>query len=67
MPRAGQSILQFPEQYFPNVVYVENATGALYVEDEGQVHTHALAYEQMQATALNPEESLTLLARLARQ
>ncbi|MEV5710282.1 helix-turn-helix transcriptional regulator [Actinoallomurus sp. NPDC052274] len=61
------SILQFPEQYFPNVVYVENVTGALYVEDEGQVHTHALAFEQMQATALSPEESLTLLARLARQ
>lgn len=61
------SILRFPEQYFPNIVYVENVTGALYVEDEGQVHSHALAFEQMQATALSPEKSLTLLARLARE
>ena len=59
------SILQFPEQYFPNVVYVESMTGALYIEAEGQVHTHALAFEQMQATALSPDESLALLVRLA--
>jgi transcriptional regulator with XRE-family HTH domain len=60
------SIVQFPEQYFPNIVYVENVTGALYIEDEGQVHSHALAFEQMQATALSPDESLNLFERLAR-
>ncbi|WP_329262564.1 helix-turn-helix domain-containing protein [Actinoallomurus sp. NBC_01490] len=59
------SILQFPEQYFPNVVYVESMTGALYIEDEGQVHTHTLAFEQMQATALSPDDSTALLARRA--
>jgi transcriptional regulator with XRE-family HTH domain len=57
------SILQFPEQYFPDVVYVESMTGALYIEDESQVHTHTLAFEQMQATALNPEESVELIGR----
>lgn len=61
------SIVQFPEHYFPNVVYVENVTGALYIEDEDHVHTHTLAFEQMQTTALNPDETTTLLTRLARE
>ncbi|GAB2829315.1 hypothetical protein GCM10027176_36950 [Actinoallomurus bryophytorum] len=41
------SIPNFPdaEQYFPDVVYVESMTGALYIEDESQVHTHTLAFE----------------------
>jgi transcriptional regulator with XRE-family HTH domain len=59
------SILNFPEQYFPDVVYVESMTGALYIEDESQVHMHTLAFEQMQATALNPGESAKLIGRRA--
>ncbi|MDN3359291.1 helix-turn-helix transcriptional regulator [Actinomadura sp. DC4] len=59
------SILHFPEQYFPDVVYVESMTGALYIEDESQVHTHTLAFEQMQSTALNPGESAKLIGRRA--
>jgi hypothetical protein len=47
------------------VVYVESMTGALYIEDESQVHTHTLAFEQMQATALSPGESAKLIARRA--
>jgi transcriptional regulator with XRE-family HTH domain len=59
------SILHFPEQYFPDVVYVESMTGALYIEGESQVHTHTLAFEHMQATALNPDESTALIRRRA--
>jgi transcriptional regulator with XRE-family HTH domain len=57
------SILHFPEQYFPDVVYVESMTGALYIEDESHVHTHTLAFEQLQATALNPDDSAELIGR----
>jgi transcriptional regulator with XRE-family HTH domain len=57
------SILQFPERYFPDVVYVENMTGALYIEDESQVHMHTLAFEQMQTAALSPDESAELIER----
>lgn len=57
------SILHFPEQYFPDVVYVECMTGALYIEDESQVHTHTLAFEQMQTIALSPDESAELIGR----
>jgi transcriptional regulator with XRE-family HTH domain len=57
------SLLHFPEQYFPDVVYLENMTGALYIEDENQVHMHTLALEQLQAIALDPDESAKLLER----
>lgn len=59
------SMLHFPEQYFPDVVYVESMTGALYIEDEGQVHMHTLAFERMQDVALTPDDSIELLARRA--
>ncbi|MFF5264418.1 helix-turn-helix domain-containing protein [Actinomadura viridis] len=61
------SIVGFPERFTPDIVYVENMTSALYIEDEREVHTYSLAFEQMQATALSPEESLAMLERLARQ
>lgn len=61
------AIMGFPERFTPNVVYVENMTSALYVEDEKEVHTYSLAFEQMGAMALSPEESLAMLERLARQ
>lgn len=61
------TIVGFPERFTPDVVYVENMTGALYIEDEKEVHTYSLAFEQMRAAALSPEKSLAMLERLARQ
>jgi hypothetical protein len=61
------AIMGFPERFTPDVVYVENMTSALYIEDEKEVHTYSLAFEQMGAMALSPEESLAMLERLARQ
>ncbi|TDC97291.1 hypothetical protein E1285_04165 [Actinomadura sp. 7K507] len=61
------AVMGFPQRFTPNVVYVENMTSALYIEDEKEVHTYSLAFEQMAAMALSPEESLAMLERLARQ
>lgn len=61
------AVLGFPERFTPNVVYVENMTSALYIEDEKEVHTYSLAFEQMAAMALSPEESVAMLEQLARQ
>lgn len=61
------TIVGFPERFTPDVVYIENMTSALYIEDEKEVHTYSLAFEQMRATALSPEDSLAMLERLARQ
>ncbi|MFC5752870.1 helix-turn-helix domain-containing protein [Actinomadura rugatobispora] len=61
------TVMGFPERFTPEVVYVENMTSALYIEDEREVHTYSLAFEQMGAMALSPEESLAMLERLAGQ
>ena len=61
------TIMGFPERFTPDVVYVENMTSALYIEDDEEVHTYSLAFEQMQAMALSPEDSLVMLKRLAGQ
>ncbi|MFI0366274.1 helix-turn-helix domain-containing protein [Actinomadura sp. 1N219] len=61
------TIMGFPERFTPDVVYVENMTSALYIEDDAEVHTYSLAFEQMQAMALSPEDSLVMLKRLAEQ
>lgn len=61
------SIIEFPEHSTPNTVYVESVTAALYVEDEREVHTYTLAFEQMQASALSPQESVAMLERLAQE
>lgn len=59
------TIMGFPNRFTPDVVYVENMTSALYIEDDEEVHTYSLAFEQMQAMALSPEDSLAMLERLA--
>ncbi|MEW2357264.1 helix-turn-helix transcriptional regulator [Spirillospora sp. NPDC029432] len=61
------TVVGFPERFTPDVVYVENMTSALYIEDEREVHSYSLAFEQMQAMALSPADSLTMLERLARR
>ncbi|RKS78901.1 helix-turn-helix protein [Actinomadura pelletieri DSM 43383] len=61
------AVLGFPQRFTPNVAYVENMTSALYVEDEKEVHTYSLAFEQMAATAMSPEDSLAMLKKLVRQ
>jgi transcriptional regulator with XRE-family HTH domain len=61
------TIIEFPEHFTPDIVYAENMTSALYIEDEKEVHTYSLAFEQMRATALSPNESLAMLERLAAQ
>ncbi|MFD0902876.1 helix-turn-helix domain-containing protein [Actinomadura sediminis] len=59
------TLVGFPQRFTPDIVYVENMTSALYIEDEKEVHTYSLAFEQMGAMALSPEESLAMLERLA--
>jgi hypothetical protein len=58
------SVLQFPERYVPDVGYVETITGALSIEDETEVHTCCLAFDQIRAMALGPDESLAMIERL---
>ncbi|MFD0856788.1 DUF5753 domain-containing protein [Actinomadura adrarensis] len=59
--------MDFPEPHMPDIVYLDGLTGALYVEDETQVHTYSLAFNQLAMTALGVDESLAMISDLAEQ
>ncbi|WP_380277514.1 helix-turn-helix domain-containing protein [Kitasatospora purpeofusca] len=59
----GFNLIGFPGP-LPDVVQLENLLGSSYVEDADGVKLHAAAFERIQATALPPEDSLALIARM---
>ncbi len=59
-------ILGFPETTDPDVVYLENQAGSLYLEEEAEIDRYARMFNHLIAKALDPEESRRLIARIAR-
>ena len=59
------SILGFPEATDPDVVYLENQAGSLYLEEEAEIDRYARMFSHLMAKALDPEESRRMIARLA--
>lgn len=70
-PHAGMdgtfSILDFPEPEDPDVVFVENATGGLFLEKADELHKYHFIFESIRATALSPEESRNMIEMLAEE
>lgn len=62
---AGFTILGFPEQLDPDVVYMELRTGSIYLEQPLEIDTYVLAFDQLRARALGPDESRSLIAEVA--
>ncbi|NKZ04619.1 helix-turn-helix domain-containing protein [Actinomadura latina] len=58
--------MEFPEHHMPDIVYIDGLTSALYVEDDAQVHTYSLAFNQLAMAALGADESLTMISDLAK-
>jgi transcriptional regulator with XRE-family HTH domain len=54
-------ILAFPERADPDVVYLEDLTSALYVEDVDEVDRYNMFFNHLRATALSFEDSATLI------
>ncbi len=67
-PHVGMSgsfaMLSFPETADLDVVYLENLTSALYVEDPTEVSRYGMAFERLRAAALPFDESASLIERL---
>ncbi len=53
----GFRILGFPESADPDVVYLENQAGSLYLEEEPEIDRYARMFSHLIAKALDPEES----------
>jgi transcriptional regulator with XRE-family HTH domain len=52
-------ILGFPEQADPDVVYVDNTTAGIYLEDPAEILRYTLMFDHLRAAALGPDDSLT--------
>jgi transcriptional regulator with XRE-family HTH domain len=60
-------ILGFPAAGDPDVVYLENQVGGLYLEEAPQVERYTLMFSHLIAKALDPDESRRLIASVARE
>ena len=61
------TILGFPDQADPGIVYLQHFTRPLVIDDESEVGRYVLAFEHLRATALNRADSIDFLARVARE
>ncbi|MDG4798828.1 helix-turn-helix transcriptional regulator [Micromonospora sp. WMMD1082] len=58
------AVMDFPDTADPELVYIENMAGALYLEKEADVRRYAEMFDQLRAAALNVTDSRRLVARL---
>ena len=58
-------ILGFPEQADPDVVYVDNTTAGIYLEEPAEILRYTLMFDHLRAAALAPDETLTRIATAA--
>lgn len=61
------TILDFLESAQASVVFTENATGGLFLEKQNEVRKYHEIFARVSAAALQPEESVALIARLAKE
>ncbi len=59
-------LYEMPDPY-PDVAYVDNLAGAVYVEDDTAVDRFRQAYDQLSAMALAGKESAALIAVAAKE
>jgi transcriptional regulator with XRE-family HTH domain len=59
------SVLESRATGRPDVVYLENKTRVFFLDAEAEVHRYSSAFELLTAMALDPDDSATLLRRLA--
>lgn len=60
-------VLEFPDPETPRVVYVDNLTSSLYLERSREVGKFRLAFEELQTSALTPDESTSMIADMAKE
>jgi transcriptional regulator with XRE-family HTH domain len=60
-------ILVFPERVDPDVVYLEDLTSALYVEDVDEVDRYNMFFNHLRATALSFDASTNLITQVMKE
>jgi transcriptional regulator with XRE-family HTH domain len=59
------TILRFEEQYLPDVVYIEQLTGAVYLEQRSDVEHHLAVMDRLSSQALPPAASTRFIEQVA--
>ena len=59
------TILRFDEQYLPDVVYIEQLTGAIYLEQRSDVEHHLAVMDRLSSEALPPAASARFIEQVA--
>jgi transcriptional regulator with XRE-family HTH domain len=60
-------ILVFPERVDPDVVYLQDLTSALYVEDVDEVDRYNMFFNHLRATALSFDDSAALITAVLKE
>ncbi len=63
----GFHILGFPTDGDPGVVYLENRTGALYLEQAFELNDYRIAWQHLVGSALSPADSTDLITTIAKK
>jgi hypothetical protein len=61
------TIIRFREPVDPDVVYIENSTRDLYLEDKDAIRRYLLIFDHLRAAALDPAESVSFITSLAKE
>jgi len=61
------TILRFEEQYLPDVVYMEQLTGAVYLEQRSDVEHYLAVMDQLSSEALTPDATTRLIELIAKE
>lgn len=62
----GFAIVSFPDPVDPDVVYLENSTSDLYVEETQAVDRYSFLFDQLLAKAMSKQDSAKFLVKAAR-
>jgi hypothetical protein len=61
------TILRFPEPELPDIAYVEQLTGAMYLEKDEDMDHYGAAMERLCVQSASPEESMDLISKMIRE
>jgi transcriptional regulator with XRE-family HTH domain len=61
------TVLRFEERYLPDVVYIEQLTGATYLDQRQDVEHYLAVVDELSTVALTPADTAQLIEQVARE
>jgi hypothetical protein len=61
------AILRFEERYLPDVVYMEQLTGSVYLEQRSDVEHYLAVMDQLSSEALTPDDTTRFIEQVAKE